>query len=106
MTGESDSARIFVGTRCCFTVTRQGALSGLAGVPGLAGTHGLGSKVTLKGCWEMKTRFTGMTWEESSPGPARFLGLLTPDEESLGDNKVTADEPLDEEDIPLTLGAF
>lgn len=103
VTGKSDSARICVGTRRCFTVTRHGALSGRAGVPCLAGTlltaaviPGLGSKVTPKGCWEMKTRFTGITWEESRPGPVRFRGLLEPDaqeEESIEDNRVTADKP-------------
>ena len=69
----------------------------------------MGSKVTPKGCWEMKTRFTGITWEESRPGPVRFWGLIERDaqgEESLADSRLTADKPLDEEDFPLMLGVF
>lgn len=80
----------------CFTL--QGALSGLAGVPGLgilftaALTPGLGLSTRASGCWDINTLFTGIAWD--SP-PVRFLGLLASAQGSF-DVEVTAEEPLDD----------
>lgn len=83
----------------CFTVTLQGALSGLAGVPSLgilftaALTPGFGLSTTASGCWEINTLFTGITWD-SPLEPVRFLGLLVSEQGSF-DVGVTAEGSLD-----------
>ena len=99
--GESESARICVGPmEVCFTVTLQGALSGLAGVPGrgilftAALTPGLGLSITASGCWEINTLFTGITWD-SPAGTVRFLGLLASVQGSF-DVGVRVEGPLDD----------
>lgn len=70
--GVSDSARICMVTAAALflNVTRQGALSGRAGVPGLNGFLAAAAAAaglvvagsgTSRGCWEIKTRLTGIT---------------------------------------------